>query len=234
MILLFLSFNSKASDTKQILSQKSVSEWWQRDFGIGVIKYKEMFTYKVIDTIFTDSNVDSKIKAILNSRSLAFTIGEDVFSFKRMIEYDYEIPGFAILKFNSDSSWAEVTLDPYNLLEPPTGWVNLKKDGTSFILWSNLLTNKNLFFLNPDDIQFYSKPNKSETNPIKLEMFINSNRYDYIMKPILRNGNWLKVEVLTPSPYCKSEEVEVSPKILWIQYLNDNQRPNVFFYTRGC
>ena len=235
LIFFSLSFNSIADDSEQTISKKSVSEGWDREYGIGVIKNDDMYSYTATDTIFTEPNVNSKIKAILDSRSLIFADGKNVFSYKRMIEFDYEVPGFAILNINNDTSWAEVTLDPYSLLDPPTGWINLNKVGTSLIMWSDLLASKNyLFFLNPVNIQFFSNPNEINTKSVKLEKFNNSDKFDYIMKPLSRNGNWLKIELLTPSPYCKSDEIDVTPVILWIKYLRKNQRPNVFFYTRGC
>lgn len=210
------------------------SEWWQREFGIGVIKYNDMSTYVTIDTIFSDPTVHSKIKAILNGRDLTFSNGERVFAFKRMIEYAYEIPGWAILTINNDSSWAKVTLDPYNLTDPQTGWINLRKENNSIILWSNLLPSKWLFFLDKNRIKFFEAPDSEKEVSVQLEQFKNSDKVDYIMEPLERNGNWLKVKLFTPSPYCKSENVNVTPIILWIKFLKNNQRPNVFFYARGC
>ncbi len=223
LLFIFLSFSSNQA-----------TEWWQREFGIGVIKYNDMSTYRTVDTVFTESNVHSKIKAVLNGRNLTFLNGKKVSSFKRMIEYDYEIPGWAILSFNKDSSWANVTLDPYNLIDPQTGWINLKKENNSFILWSNLLPLKRLFFLDKNKMEFFKTPDSKKMVSVQFTQFKNSGEVDYIMKPLERKGNWVKVELYTPSPFCKSEDLDVKPKILWIKFLKNNQRPNVFFYTRGC
>jgi hypothetical protein len=227
LVFIFCFYTSSISNQTQ--------KWWQRDFGIGVVKYKDMSTYSAKDSIYSESNTHSKIIAILNGRSLSFANGKTVSPFKRMIEYDYEIPGWAILKFNSDSSWANVTLDPYNLSTPQTGWINLNKKHTSVSLWSKLLPKKSyLFFLNSNNIEFYQNLSGKEKKVIQLVKFKNSDEFDYILKPLLKNGNWLQVELLSPSPYCKSEKIEVKPKTLWIKFLKNNQRPNVFFYTRGC
>ena len=209
-------------------------QWWEREFGVGIIQYKNMPTYNVIDTIYSKPENDSAVKAVLNGRNLILANGESVFPFKRMIEYDYEIPGWAILEFTEDSSWAKISLDPNILSTPPKGWVNLEKENNSFLLWSEYLpTRRSLFFLEPTSLVFYASPN-GEIENVSLEKDKSSGRFDYSIEPISRKDNWLQVEIVTPNPNCKTEVVEASRKVVWIKYLKDDLRPNVFYFTRGC
>lgn len=196
-----------------------------------------MQDYSVVDTIYSMPEINSEIVAILNKRELCFNSPIDtcMFSFGKMIEYDYEISGFAILSFNVDSSWVEVTLDPWDKLTAKTGWIYLRKPKTASKLWSEILPGKYpLFFINPDSIRYFTKPDYQNEVEINLEVFDNSNRLDYEMHPLVVEERWMKVEVITPSQYCKSKPPEPKVDTLWIEYLSSNLRPKVFYYTRGC
>ena len=47
-------------------------------------------------------------------------------------------------------------------------------------------------------------------------------------------GDWMEVEVVTPSDYCVYPEIETRRHRAWIKYLDNNGRALIFFYTRGC
>jgi len=215
----------------------SAEEYWAREYGVGIVAYEDMPNYSCVDTIYAKPNLNSEIVAVLNNRELCFNAPKDtcVFSFGQMIEYSYEIPGFAILSFNVDSSWAKVTLDPWDKLTSKTGWIHVKKLKTAPILWSDIIPRKNpLFFINPDSIRLFTKPDYNYEVEIILEVYDNSDRLDYEMHPLVVEGRWMKVEVLTPSQYCKSKPPESKVDTLWIEYLSKSLRPKVFYYTRVC
>jgi hypothetical protein len=122
-----------------------------------------------------------------------------------------------------------------------TGWIKLTEKYLDYYLWESYLVKKELFFLNTKSMYFfYNEPNGKRVdyclfrNNSKFSQYLEKEyEYDYIMYPIERNGVWLKVEVVSPSDYC--EEVIKPKKItFWIKYLNENGRPLVWYYTRGC
>jgi hypothetical protein len=54
-------------------------------------------------------------------------------------------------------------------------------------------------------------------------------------------GRWMLVELETPSTYCTSEEevmetfgVKPRRQLVWIRFLDDRERPMIFYNTRGC
>ncbi len=231
-ILLSASLLIKASQNTH-----KAGESWAREYGVGIVSYEDMPNYSTVDTIYAKPNLNSEIVAVLNKRELCFNTPKDtcVFSFGQMIEFDYEIPGFAILSFNIDSSWAEVTLDPWDKLTSKTGWIHLNEPKTTSILWSDIIPGKDpLFFINPDSIRVFAKPDYNYEINIILKVYEHSNRLDYEMHPLVVKERWMKVEVLSPSQYCKSNPQESKVDTVWIEYLSNSLRPKVFYYTRGC
>lgn len=207
--------------------------WWDREYGVGVVRYAAMERYEAEDVIRAAPSVDSDTVAILRRDSLCFAKDNCVRSYERMIEYDYEIPGWAILAFTPDSTWARVTLAPYDSAGP-TGWVAVRRDSVEALLWSRVMWEKPLFFLRPDDIAFYDAPVETARVTRTLVRHPNSDRLNYIMNPLEVRGHWLRVELLTPSPMCEFPEPKVTPDTVWIRYLRTDGRPRVFYYTRGC
>lgn len=193
LVTMLLTCSTPVEIKKPIEQKQDPDLWRYREYGIGVVEYNSMQTYSVEDVVFIEPNDQSDTVAILNKDSLYLVLLDTtVRTYKRMIEYDYEIPGFAVLSFNSDTSWVEITLDPWNNITPLTGWINLLKEGVGIILWSDLLPQKKpLFFLYPDSIHFYSEPNKTADTTITIETYENSDRLDYEMWPLLVINHWL-------------------------------------------
>jgi hypothetical protein len=206
--------------------------WWDKEFGVGVVSYAAMDRYEAEDVIRATPSAASDTVAVLKRDSLCFRAGACVRSYERMIEFDYEIPGWAILGFTGDSSWARVSLAPLDTAGP-TGWVALG-DSVQALLWSRTLPTNPLFFLRPSDIAFYDAPTEAARTMRALVRRAGSEELDYIMMPLEARGDWLRVVLQTPSTYCAFPEPEVKPDTLWIRYLRADGRPRVFYYTRGC
>lgn len=207
--------------------------WWDKDFGVGVVKYAAMERYEADDVIRAAPSFAADTIAVLRRDSLCFMGGDCVRSYDRMIEYGYEIPGWAILGFTPDSGWARVTLAPFDSTGP-TGWVALRGDSVQAVLWSRVLPEHPVFFLKPDDVAFYEAPAETARTTRTLVSESGADWFDYIMNPLEVRSPWMRVELLTPNPMCKFPEPKVTPDTVWIQYLNPHGRPRVFYYTRGC
>jgi hypothetical protein len=207
-------------------------EWWDKDYGVGVVRYAAMERYEAVDVVRAAPSSSSDTVAVLRRDTLCFQGRECVRSYDRMVEFAYEIPGWAILSVTEDSSWARVTLAPFDSAGP-TGWVALG-DSVQALLWSRELPEHPLFFLPPDDPAFYDAPEEAARTRRTLARDGNSERLDYIMTPLEVRGEWMRVVLLTPSPMCVFPEPEVTPDTLWIRYLGADGRPRVFYYTRGC
>jgi hypothetical protein len=207
--------------------------WQDREYGVGVVKYAAMYTYAASDVIFRAPSQVADTVALLTRDSLCFSKSDTcVRSYDRMIEFDYEVPGWAILRFSPDSGWAQVTLAPSDP-KGPTGWVRLRPDTALAVLWPQLLQGNQLFLLHPTDIAFYRRPARNARVHPRLVTHPGSQRLDYTMKPLVARGAWLQVQLVSPSNMCGSQDPTVRPDTVWIEYLTPHRRPMVFYYTRG-
>ena len=56
---------------------------------------------------------------------------------------------------------------------------------------------------------------------------------DYILWPLERAGDWMRVRAVTPSDYC-ADPPAPREDTLWIRWRGASGRPRVWFFTRGC
>ena len=208
--------------------------WEQREYGVGVVSYKDMARYGARDVILAAPSAAAETVAVLARDSLCFRQPRTcVRSYDRMIEFGYEIPGWAIVGFNADSAWAKISLAPSEAAGP-VGWVRIQPRIAPAIPWSDILPRHNLFFLTTHDIAFYQSADTTTLVQRDLVKYPRSDRLNYIMHPLSVRGRWMQVELLTPTTMCVFPELRVIPDTLWIQYLTADRRPTVFYYTRGC
>jgi len=207
-------------------------QWQDREYGIGVVRYEAMYRYDARDVILVAPFASADTVASLSRDSLCFRQPPGcVRSYDRMIEFDYEVPGWAILEFSKDSGWVRVSLAP-SQPSGPMGWVRLRPT-VSTLLWSQILPRHRLFFLREPDIAFYKEPDPKSRVERQPVTHLGSKRPSYIMNPLAVRGPWLRVELLVPSTICETD-IKVTPDTLWIRYLTPRGRPTVFYHTRGC
>lgn len=148
----------------------------------------------------------------------------------QLLEFEYESLGLPILEVQAQ--WIKVIFGrDNNSGKTLSGWINHKEGITNYHLWRNHLKEHLLFFDSPNQISFFDKINGANIAfTLAPSKFLT---YDYIMRPLLTDGVWMKVEVTTPSDYCESPNVR-EIKIFWIKYLDQRGRPMVWYFTRGC
>jgi hypothetical protein len=209
--------------------------WARRDYGIGVVAYATADFLTLRDTFYDAAGDKARIAAVLDGSALCFPSQDECArSFERMIEYDYETAGWAILAFSADSRWAQITLDP-RVTPSPTGWVRLRPGIAEPRRWSELLPKQRLlFFLLPDSIRFYSAPHPDAGVSLALAPGPQPLRFDYTMRPLEVHHRWLRVVVETPSTFCVHPPPRARYDTAWVEYLTPRGRPRVFFHTRGC
>jgi hypothetical protein len=216
------------------LASAQSNEWEYREYGVGVVKYAAMYSYTATDVILAAPSRAADTIATLTRDSLCFAKPRGcVRSYDRMIEFDYEVPGWAILRFSQDSAWVKVTLDPSHS-SGPVGWVRVRSDTAVALLWTQVLPGKPLFFLHPAEIAFYDRPDRGARVDRQLMKYPSSERFNYIMNPLVARGRWLRVQLMSPSNLCESPEPTVRADTVWIEYLTPANHPRVFYYTRGC
>ncbi len=210
---------------------------WLKDYGIGVVEYRYYYYYEPYEveiSIFSEPDTLSHVVAEFDSGegSLYFVQGDSCVRSSRQIGWDYEISGFAIMSLNGDSSFAEVTLDPWNTANPPKGWINMSQPNINLYLWSEELPKKtNLFFLNPDSLRFFEDRNLTLEKEVNLQTHSNSEAYNYILVPLENEENSLRVEIYSPSNFCVFDSIESVIDTAWVRYLTDEKRPILFYYS---
>jgi len=150
-----------------------------------------------------------------------------------LVEFGYEEEGLPFDSIAHDRRWVRVIYGSGGAVL--SGWVRTESPRTGIVWWRTLLPRNLLFFRDPDKIHFFSSPNGKERK-FRLEPFPhegNPQRYDYIMRPLKTKGDWLLVRIVTPSDMCDLPE---HPRTvdLWIRFLDERGRPQVWFYSRGC
>lgn len=212
-------------------AQAQSRSWENREYGIGVVSYAAMETYSARDVILATPVRNADTVAILNRDSLCFTATRTcVRSYERMIEFGYEIPGWAILRFSADSQWVQVSLAPSD--PGPVGWVRLRPGSVDAVLWRTLLRDKGLFFLRTGDAAFYMHPERGALAPRARVPADSGHGRRYVMIPLAVRGRWLRVAIT--NEVCGDTTGDVRPDTLWIEYLSPQGRPRVFYPTRGC
>jgi hypothetical protein len=151
------------------------------------------------------------------------------------LEFGYEEMGLPVLEIRSGAQRMEWLRVHYGLAadgEPRTGWVPFPQPRLEFLSWAERLPELPLFFLDPDSIRFHGAM-EGPDEPISLVRGGGSQRFDYILYPLETRGQWMRVEVVTPSDYCVDPS---APRrdTTWIRHLKQDGRPRVWYNTRGC
>jgi hypothetical protein len=209
------------------------------DFGKGVVFFKNSYPLeneKSTSVDIFDSTLNHKITVFncypfyLNNPD-----NDDV-----LIEFANEVYGIGIEEIFEDKIKVIIGRDlNENLIY---GWIPKSNKKIDYLLWSDLLPKRVLFFIHsPYEFDFRSQPDgeKVEVELFKLD---NPNEYskvnavinfDYDMYSIHVDGNWMLVEISSPGDFC-SDQVNDNRIKVWIRYLDDRGRPLVWFFPRGC
>lgn len=140
------------------------------------------------------------------------------------IEYDVNVVG---LPFDDTTQqWCRAI---YGILQsgaPLKGWTLFSPAFNHTFFWADELPEHNLFFSPEREIaEFFERPD-GNTVPFHIGS-------SYIMYPLQRDRHWLRVHVVTPSNLCEDIPI-ISTGDFWIQYIDVDGRPLVFYDPHGC
>lgn len=203
------------------------------EYGIGILGLRYGHHDGAV-VLFDSPDSLSDTIAVWHRDSIRFADGDSaVLSRATMLEYDYEIVGFPVLEFSEDTTWVRITHDCNDSLGKTDAWIRVNREMHDVRTWTEILSEHLLFFRDPEDVRFYAKVKDTSQLALSLAHYERSGRLDYIMYPQTIEGSWMEVVVETPSTYCKDAD---NPKRIrtWIRFLDEKNRPLVYFYTRGC
>jgi hypothetical protein len=210
-----------------------------REYGIGIAS---VAVASDIPLYFNEHPFSSAAKvAYINDDTLIFLkSNKSVRSYGQMVETSEEEIGFPVLKYSADSQWVKVTLNANLKKNPPVGWIHRYTKGLKVRSWTEIFGKTGrLFFIKGEWRAFYSKP--SMNSRIRVKLYERKSLPNYSMYRQEIRGRWMQVELETPSSSCSSNEdvfkefgVIPQKRLVWIQFLDQNYRPRIFYYTRGC
>jgi hypothetical protein len=141
-----------------------------------------------------------------------------------ILEYDYEIAGLPI---DSLDTAAQAALGIYGYDtggNPRRAWARITAD-IDLILWDEHLPQQALFFRNGPHAVLHAEPNGDVIEfPLP--------DWDYQLIPDSVDGVWMRVHASTPH-FCSGDPAE-REITAWIRYLDEQRRPTVWYFTRGC
>ena len=146
-----------------------------------------------------------------------------------LVEYDYEESGIPFDSTDATGHWLHALLGSTGDGTMRTGWVDTTRTGIGTVRWTEQLRDRPIFFPKPDRAAFFVTPDSA--TPVAAPR---GGDDAYAMHPVEVRGPWMRVRVVTPSDNCEPDPAPGRTRELWIRYLDDRARPNVWYYARGC
>jgi hypothetical protein len=146
-----------------------------------------------------------------------------------LVEYGYEESGIPFDSTDASGHWVHAILGFSPDSTPLGGWVDTTRPGVGLVAWAQQLSDRPIYFPVPKRAAFFATADSSKPLPSP------PNGEDaYAIHPEEARGAWLRVRVVEPSDTCEPDTPARRTQRVWIRYLDDRGRPNVWYYPRGC
>ena len=201
------------------------------DPGIGIVSPK-LDKGRDSLALFLSSNESATwgwfVRDLTGSQEQPFTLVTPLALRPNIMEFTYEESGLPVDSILPDKVRVLLGWDGEQRMR--RAWVRL--DSTIELRkWPQWLAETPVFFRPGVQADFYAAP-RGARYPVILP---GGDEPDYIMHPKQVRGEWMQVEVVTPSDYCADDEtLRVKREVVWIRFLDATHRPRVWYYTRGC
>jgi hypothetical protein len=150
-----------------------------------------------------------------------------------LIEYGYEISGLPMDSLSADGRWARLLLGTTPDGRMLSGWAALDTTRTHVLRWDRYLVELGgVYLLDPKSAHFANTPGGARVASPLVPRF---EADDHWLEVLERRGDWLRVRVTQPADVCGAElPKDAVRRVVWVRYLDANQRPFVWFFNRGC
>jgi hypothetical protein len=109
------------------------------------------------------------------------------------------------------------------------GWIDASQRGVGLVRWTEQLADRPIFFRHAERAAFFATPDSTRPIPVPP-----GDDDAYAIHPLDTRGPWLRARLVEPSDNCEPDPKPRRPRVVWIRYLDDRGRPNVWYYSRGC
>jgi len=209
------------------------------DLGLGVVylrRAEDKGATLGTDTLTLRASPDSAAPAV---GAMLFVVGTNgITSYQIMtpdslapnlVEYGYEESGMPFDSTDASGRWLRALLGSAPNGTMRTGWVNATQTGVGTIRWAEHVSDRPIFFPKPERAAFFASADS--TKPVAAPR---GGEDEYAMHPEEVRGPWMRVRLVVPSDNCEPEPATRRTRQVWIRYLDDRGRPNVWYYPRGC
>jgi len=146
-----------------------------------------------------------------------------------LVEYGYEESGVPFDSADATGRWVRAMLGFASDSSTRLGWVDTSQRGVGLVRWTEQLIDRPIFFPQPEFAAFFASPDSSQ--PVTVPP---GGDDAYAIHPLEARGPWLRVRIVEPSDNCEPDSSARRTRTVWIRYLDDRGRPNVWYYPRGC
>ena len=145
-----------------------------------------------------------------------------------LVEYGYEESGVPFDSADATGRWLRGILGFTADSIARVGWIDATRPGVGVVRWAAQLADRPIYFPRPERAAFFASPDSSKPLPVP------AGSDAYAIHPISARGPWLEARVVEPSDNCEPDAKPARMRTVWIRYLDERGRPNVWYYPRGC
>ncbi len=203
------------------------------EYGVGYVSAQIPFPDSMI--VYSEASFGSTQIAVVQSCTIRVLSPRKTFDCSETtipVVYNDEY-GFPIIGFSPDSSWIKISLDCRNRISPVTGWVSRRTRWLELALWGDWFRKgMPVYFRQPQWNAFYSQPDTAlEVKPV---LVVRDSMPDYCMRVVKTVGDWMEVDLQTPSTFELSpEEIarqNTATYRVWIRYFGRESGLRIWYF----
>ncbi|MEX2233742.1 MAG: hypothetical protein WD824_16375 [Cyclobacteriaceae bacterium] len=238
-IPVIISFLVQCCDTEPDMMDSYTAEYFCFDGyrGIGVVSVpvsSGSYNVPVFAQPIEGADQIASLVAKISSQAKTFTVEGDAIAENALFEFAYEHLGLPVESIEGD--WIKLRLGDDVSGNRLSGWIS---NTPSLVVerWDTYLPSKATFLATCVKPMLYKAPEGEVFYPDVKYLYDNTTktkRPDYRINYLEVDGEWLKVQFVTPSDLCGGGSQETVITEGWVPFLLDDKSPTVWFYPRGC
>lgn len=146
-----------------------------------------------------------------------------------LVEHGYEESGVPFDSADVTGRWVRAILGFTADSVARVGWIDTSQRGVGLVRWTEQLADRPIFFRHAERAAFFATPDSTRPIPVPP-----GDDDAYAIHPLDTRGPWLRARLVEPSDNCEPDPKPRRTRVVWIRYLDDRGRPNVWYYSRGC